>query len=29
MAGTACDFIARAALYGIRVKRGRWKYRTV
>lgn len=29
MVGTACDFVARASLYGLRVRRGRWKHRKV
>ncbi len=29
MVGTAMDFVARAALYGQRVRRGRWKHKRV
>ncbi len=29
MVGTACDFVARATLYGLRVRKGRWKHRKV
>jgi Na+-driven multidrug efflux pump len=29
MVGTAIDFIARASLYGFRVRRGKWKHKRV
>jgi putative MATE family efflux protein len=29
MIGTGLDFVTRAALYGLRVRRGQWKYRNV
>jgi len=29
MIGTAMDFVARATLYGLRVKRGKWKHKRV
>jgi putative MATE family efflux protein len=29
MIGTAIDFVTRATLYGLRVRRGQWKYRKV
>jgi Na+-driven multidrug efflux pump len=29
MVGTGCDFAVRAALYGLRVRGGRWKTKRV